>query len=222
VGFRFLFIQPNNFLNIRFFDYDVGKKSGRRYDNIPCFVRKIEMILGSFEMKIKVWSLGTTQFGSFLPVGSVAGGEQDQIVLTNLGTPAWIAPVGTILASSSNTVTLEDVNSIDAENRSANLVGKAWKPGYKVGLVNAHTHEIEETLTIDTVVGDVVTFTTTPTITIAPTLKNSAGFFVSGHYLSYSNYDLVVQEQTTKFGYFTKPMEGSPVTTTSEIEEQRA
>jgi len=38
----------------------------------------------------------------------------------------------------------------------------------------------------------------------------------------YSNYDVVIDDQTAKFGYFTLPQEGYPATTTAEIEEQRA
>lgn len=222
VGFRFLFVQPNTFFNIRFFDYDVGKKSGRRYDNIPCFVRKIEMSLSNMEIKLKVWSLGTTQFGNFLPLGTIAGGEQDQIILTNLGTPGWIAPVGTITSINGNDIILEDVNAIQAQFRTHPQVGLAWRPGFVVAIVNAATQQIEETLIINSILGNKVIFTSIPTITIVPSIRNAAGFFVSGHYLKYALYDQVVQNQTTQFAYFTKPYEGYPTTTTNEVEDQRA
>lgn len=222
VGFRFLFIQPNTFFNIRFFDYDIGKKSGRRYDNIPCFIRKIEMSLSNMEIKLKVWSLGTTQFGNFLPVGTIAGGEQDQIVLTNLGTPGWISPSGTIVSIAGKDVVLEDVEGINAQNREHFQTGLAWKPKYKLGIVNAATHEIEEVVEIESVLGNTITLVSAPTIAVTPSVKNPAGFYISGHFLKYAPYDQVVQEQNKEYGYFTKPYEGYPATTTAEIEDQRA
>lgn len=221
VGFRFLFVQPNSFYNINFFDYDINNKSGRRFNNIPSFVRKIDMNLANFEIKLKLWSLGTTQFGDYMPVGTIAGGQNDEIILTNLGTPSWISPVGTISAINGLELTIADVDSINAQSRNTLIVGNAWQSGYVLSVVNAATQLVEETVTIDTVIDDKITLVAS-NITITPSVKNSAGFFVSGHYLRYGSYDLVVDDQTRKFGYFTKPQEGYPSTTTTEIEEQRA
>jgi hypothetical protein len=222
VGFRFLFVQPFDFFNIRFFDYDPGKKSGRRYDNIPSFVRKVEMNLGSMEIKLKLWSLGTTAFGNFMPVGTTAGGQYDEIILTNLGTPGWISPVGTILSSNDDQITLEDVEETSAQFREASQVGKAWNKNYVVSIIDGTTHLEVETLIIDNVNEGTIVFTTPIQTEVIPTIRNSAGFIVGGHYLKYASYDKVIEAQTKRFSYFTRPYEGYPVTTTEEIEEQRA
>ena len=112
--------------------------------------------------------------------------------------------------------------AVDAENRSENVVGKAWKSPYVVAVIDGATHEVLEILTIDTVVGQVVTSTTVPVTSIANTVKNASGFIVGGNYLRYANFDDVVQAQTTFFGYYGLPLEGYPLTTTQEIEEQRS
>jgi hypothetical protein len=222
VAFRFLFVQPNTFFNVNFFDYEPGKKSGRRYNNIPAFVRKIDLDLSTMTIKLKLWSLGTTQFGNYLPPGTIAGGENDQIILTNLGTPAWISPVGTITSSSGSNLIIEDVDAINAQNRSAPATGLAWIAGYKLAIVNAATQEIEETVEIQSVVNQTISLTSAPTITILPSVKNSAGFYVSGHYIKYAQYDDVVDNQTKQYGFFTRPQEGYPATTIAEIEDQRS
>ena len=223
VGFRFLFTQLNSFYNINFKDlFNKNEISGRRFDDVPSFVRKIVMNLDAMSFDLKLWSLGTTVFGNYLPVGVTAGGQFDQIVLTNLGTAGYVSPIGTITGFAGSDITLEDVNAVDAENRSQNVVGLAWKPNYVVAVVDGATHEVLETLAIDSVLGGVVTTSTAPVTAITNTVKNSAGFIVGGHYLKYANFSEVLQAQTTFFGYYGKPLIGYPVTTTQEIEEQRS
>lgn len=222
LGFRFLFIQPNDFFNINFFDLIFGVKSGRRFQNIPAFTRSYQVDLDSMQIKVKLWSLGTTQFGDFVPVGTIAGGENDPIILTNLGTPGYISPIGTILSSTIDTLQLEDVNGNNAEARQSTQVGKAWLAGYKVQIIDASDHSIVEENEILSVSNDVITFVNNFSTSILNTVKNSAGFITSGYYLQYSNYDIVIDDQTRKFSYFTKPLEGYPNSTSQEIEEQRS
>lgn len=223
VGFRFLFAQLNSFYNINFKDIfkKDGEASGRRFDNIPSFVRNLSINLNDMSIGMKLWSLGTTQFGDFTPIGDVGGGQDDQIVLTNLGTVGYVAPVGTITASTINSVTLEDVDFVDAENRQELSVGRAWDTSYKVGLYDGATHELVEELEIQTVSGQIITFNSDISATVLNSVKNSAGFFNGGHYLKYLNFNSLKQVQTSLYGNFTKPIDGYPTTATQELEEQR-
>ncbi len=107
LGFRFLFTQLNSFYNINFKDlFNKDEISGRRFDEIPSFVRRVIMDLDSMSFDLKLWSLGTTVFGNFLPVGVTAGGEFDQIILTNLGTAGYVSPIGTITGFGGSDITL--------------------------------------------------------------------------------------------------------------------
>jgi len=223
VGFRFLFAQLNTFYNINFKDiFKLTGKSGRRFDNIPSFVRQIQLDLDNMEIKLKLWSLGTTQFGDFVPVGVVGGGQNDQIILTNLGTAGYVAPIGDIVGSTINSVDLANVDAIDAENRQEISVGKAWVGGYKVGLYSGIDHTLIEELEIDNIAGPTVTFKSNIASTVENTIRNSASFISDGHYLKYLDFDKVKLEQTTKFGYYGKPIEGYSLTTAEEVEDQRA
>jgi hypothetical protein len=222
VGFRFLFIQPCTFFNINFVDLEKGKVSGRRYSMIPSFVRSINMQLDTMEIKLKLWSLGTTQFGTFNPGGTVAGGQNDTIILTNLGTTGYVSPVGKITNSTINSVDLSIVNGANAQYRTDNMVGNAWKQNFKVDIIDASNQEILETKEILSVVGNTITFTTDLVTTIVPTVLNAAGFISSGHYLKFSAYSVADQTQKAKFGFFSKPIDGYPTTTTKETEELRA
>jgi hypothetical protein len=225
LGMRFLFTQVADFFSINFFDIDCITgltQTGRRFDNIPCFVRKIVIDLDTLDFQVKLWSLGTTRFGNYLPGGITAGGEFDQIVLTNLGTPGYISPQGYIIASGANFINLEDVSGDNAETRTDSVVGNAWNPDYKVALIDASDHSIVEILTIASVSGDQVNFTENIVTSVVNTVKSSAGFSTSGHYLRYANYDEVTAAQKTFFAYFGTPEEGYPESPTVEIEEQRA
>lgn len=223
---RRLFTQLCDFFRINFapeFDCSTGKfRGGRRFDMIPAFVRQINFDLDDMTLKMKLWSLGTTRFGNFVPVGPVVGGEDDLIVLTNLGTVGYIAPTGIITASGPDSVTLEDVDGIDAENRTATYVGKAWVPGYKIAIVDVATELVVELAEIESVLGQVVTFTANLLTTIVPATKNAAGFMVSGHYLRYADYSDVSALQKAKFCYFGAPSTSYPNSSASEVEEQRA
>ena len=223
VGFRFLFAQLNTFYNINFKDlFNKNEKSGRRFDNIPSFVRKIQINLDSMEISLKLWSLGTTQFGDFIPPGVIGGGQNDQIILTNLGTAGYVAPIGDITATGANSVDLSDRDGQDAETREKNVVGKAWLTGYRVGIYSGTDHTLIEELEIDTIVGSTVTFKTTPATTILNTVRNTAGFISGGHYIKYLDFDKVRQAQQNFYCFYGRPIEGYPLNTTQEIEEQRS
>lgn len=222
LGFRFLFTQLNVFYNINFVDVEFEKKSGRRFNMVPCFVRSYQMNLDNMQIQMKVWSLGTTQFGDYVPGGVIGGGENDEVILTNLGTVGYISPVGKISSSSPNSVALEDVNGIDAQSRQNGRVGKAWLSGYVVGLYDGATQELLELCTIDSILANTITFVSNTVNTILPTEYNSSGLIVGGHYIKYADYDSVIQDQKAKFAYYTKPIDGYPSTTSKEIEELRA
>lgn len=223
VGFRFLFAQLNTFYNINFKDlFNKNEKSGRRFDNIPSFVRSIDIDLDSMEIKVKLWSLGTTQFGDFSPVGVIGGGQNDQIILTNLGTAGYVAPVGDITSSTINSVDLSIRDLQNAESRNKPVVGNAWAGGYKVGLYSGVDHTLIEELEIDLVAGNTVSFKSNILTTVENTIRNVSGFIVGGHYLKYLDFNKVKQAQQSFYGYYCKPIEGYALTTTEEIEEQRS
>ncbi|MCH9665271.1 MAG: hypothetical protein K0U41_05425 [Gammaproteobacteria bacterium] len=222
VGFRFLFAQLNTFYNINFTDaFRAGKSSGRRFNNIPSFVRKIQMNLDSMEISLKLWSLGTTQFGGFKPVGPISGGEDENIILTNLGTLGTISPRGIITGSTANSLTIEGIGSDSAENKTSNLAGKAWLPDFQVGIYSGADHTLVETAQIESVSGSTITFTENLTTTIQNTVKNSAGFTTGGHYIKYTTFLKSDQSQININCYFGRPIQGYPTSSTQEVEEQR-
>lgn len=222
VGFRFLFTQPNVFYNINFVEIEQGKISGRRFSMVPAFVRSYQLQLDSMEIKMKLWSLGTTQFGTYTPGGVTGGGENDQIILTNLGTQGYIAPVGKITSSTINSINIEDVSGINAQSREKAIVGLAWKNNFVVGIYDGATQQLLETKTILSVLNQTITFTEDLITTIVPTQYNSSGLIIGGHYLKYANYGDVDQLQKAYIAYFCKPIEGYPTTTTKEVDELRA
>ena len=222
LGFRFLFTQPNVFYNINFIDVEFGKKSGRRFAMVPSFTRSYQMNLDTMQITMKLWSLGTTQFGDYMPGGVIGGGENDEIILTNLGTVGYVSPVGKITNSSPTTIQLADTLGIDAQSRQNNRVGKAWLAGYVIGIYDGATHELLELCTINSILTNTITVVDVLVNTIVPTAYNSSGLIVGGHYIKYAPYDSVIQDQKTKFAYFTKPIDGYPSTTSKEIEELRA
>lgn len=222
--FRFMFAQLNTFYNINFrdlFNKD-GSLSGRRFDNIPSFVRSVGMDLGDMGISLKLWSLGTTRFGDFVPVGTVAGGQLDQIILTNLGTAGYVAPVGDITASGAQSLTLADVGLDDAETREAVVVGKAWQSGHKLGLFSGSDHTLVEVVEVDQVTGDTISLKEVLVTAVQATVRNSAGRISGGHYLKHIDYGQAKQPQKDFYAYFGPPLEGYPDTTTEELEEQRA
>lgn len=222
LGFRFLFTQPNVFYNINFVNPEYNKVSGRRFAMVPAFVRSIQIDLKTMDVDLKLWSLGTTQFGNYNPGGVIGGGENDEIILTNLGTVGYISPVGKITSFSPNSIDLADVDGIDAQSRTNGRVGLAWKSSYVVAIYDGATQELLEEKIIDSISAQTITFTENLTTTIVPTVFNSSGLIVGGHYLKYTSYKTVAQDQKSKFAYFTKPLEGYPNTTSKEIAELRA
>jgi hypothetical protein len=226
LGFKFLFAQPNDFYRISFdapFSLEQGKKvGGRRFNLVPGFVRQITFDLNDMTMKLKMWSLGTTRFGDYVPEGNVAGGEDDRVVLTSLGTVGYVSPTGTIDSATLSTITIDDVDGADAETREAPIVGKAWLADYVIAIVDASTHEVVETAVIQSVSGGTITLTDDMSITPSATTYNSAGFITGGHYIRYADYDEVTEAQKTNWCFFCKPVSGYPASSTLEAEEQRA
>lgn len=226
VGFKRLFAQLNDFYRINFVappDKETGIiKSGRRFEMVPCFVRKMEFDLSDMSIKLKVWSLGATAFGDFVPKGKIAGGSGDKIVLTGLGTIGYVSPVGTILSATNQTVVIADVGGENAETRHDDRVGLAWEPGMKVAIVDGATHEILARGLIQAVTGGTIFLQDMLPIVPSASTMNSAGFIVGGNYLRYDNYDTTTENQKKKYAHFGKPLSAYPVTTAAEIEEQRA
>lgn len=223
VGFRFLFAQMNTFYNINFKDiFNPKEKSGRRFDNIPSFVREIKLNLDSLEIDFKLWSLGTTQFGNFKPIGIVGGGQNDQIILTNLGTAGYVAPTGIIISATENKTIIADSNGMNAESLETPTVGKAYSTGYILGLYNGLDHSLIEMIEIDQVSSSEITFKTNFLNTVLPTVLNEDGIIIDGHYLKYVDFYQAREEQKKNFCFFGNPTVGYPLTTSQEIEEQRA
>jgi len=222
VGFRFLFTQPNVFFNINFTDIIDGEVTGRRFANIPSFVRKITMDLDTMEFGLKLWSLGSTAFSGFEPAGVIAGGQNDPIVLTNLGTLGVIAPVGIITGVSGDELTIEGSGPDIPETRSSAIGGLAWATDYQVSIINGTTQATVETRKITGVSGNVITLDAVPGFSVLNTIKNTAGFISGGHYLKFAPLSDVAQAQSAFYTHFTKPTTGYPSIQTEEIEEQRS
>lgn len=225
VGFRLIRTQMQDFLNILFdseIDPVTGKKdSGRRFNNVPAMVRKIEYNLDSMTVKLKLWSLGSTAFPGYVPDGVVIGGSEDPIVLSNIGRLGYISPVGNITGSAASSVDLSVVDGQNAETRADVDSGLAWKPGYIVDLVDAATRSVVTTLTIDSVLGDTVTFTTPTGVSVSNTGLDVAGFIATGHYLRYSSYNNLTEAQKALFASFGNPEGNYPSSKTQELQEQR-
>jgi hypothetical protein len=227
VGWRFLFTQLNQFFLLNYdapVDLITGQKvGGRRFNNVPCFVRQIDIDHETMEIKLKLWSLGTTQFGTYVPSGPKIGGEKDPIVLTTLGTVGYVSPTGIITSATTSALTIEKFQgTIAAEVRGKPVVGKAWLPNYVIAIVDASTHAVVETGVIQSVSGDVITLTSNLSIVPSSSVKNSAGFVTSGHYVRYANYTDVMPDQKKYFAYFTKPTANYPSNAATEVAEQRA
>jgi hypothetical protein len=227
-GFRLIRSQMQDFLNV-LFDGDVNcltgkKESGRRYDNVPCMVRKMSYDLGPMTIAMKLWSLGTTAFGNYVPKGRTVGGEFDTVVLSNLGRLGRISPIGTItaLGSTPNSLQLEDVNGANAQTRQSGLVGPCWQAEHKVDIIDGATKIILQTLTIQSSNNDEVVFFEDVAVSITPTIKNPAGFIVGGHFLQYSEYPNLTNLQKQHYASYTKPQNNYPTSRTQELEEQRA
>lgn len=226
ITWRRLFTQLNEFFRINFdapIDCSTGlKRGGRRFGMVPAFVRAITYDLEKMSMKLKLWSLGSTQFGDYYPVGPVAGGEGDKIVLTNLGSLGYVAPVGTPTDQTATALKLEDVDGMDAESRLAGTVGKAWANGYRVAIVDAATQTVVETKEILETSGQWVEFTEPLSAPITLPVKDAAGFIVSGHYLRHADYDQTTSAQKANFCHVGNPVTAYPTSSSQEIEEQRS
>lgn len=226
-GFRMLRAQIHDFINVLFTDDAIDPntgivmKSGRRYDNIPCMVRKIQYDLTTMSVTMKLWSLGSTEFTGYVPTGVHVGGQHDKIALSNLGRLGRVSPIGTITSSSTNTLTLANADGQNAQTR-AGAGGFAWTPGYSLSLVDGATRAVVQTLTIASVSGATITFNENLAVSVTNTVKNTAGFVVGGHFLQYSNYSNATQQQRSTFASFTKPTGTYPTSASQETQEQRA
>jgi len=223
---RLLFTQAMDFRRISFTeapDCVTGlKKGGRRFDNIPAFVRKYTLDLENMGIELKMWSLGTTAFGNFVPSGNPSGGDGDKIVLTNLGVPGFISPIGVITASAVDSVTLEDVGGDNAEDRLETSVGNAWVAGYRVEVVDTADMTVQATLTILSVSGQVVTFTANHGLTIQNSVKNLSGFVTTGYILQYAKFGSDQVTQKGIYAYYGRPEVGYPASASAEVDEQKS
>lgn len=226
-GFRIIRSQMQDFLTLHF-DGDVDcatgrKESGRRFDHIPCMIRKLSYDLGAMTVSMKLWSLGNTKFGDYTPAGNTVGGEDDTVVLSNLGRLGRISPIGTITAAGSgpNSLYLEDVGGFTATTRQNGTVGKSWETLYKVDIVDGTTKEILQTLTIASTSNQEVFFSEDITVSLTPTVKSAAGFISGGHYIQYSTYENLSNTQRQFFASYSKPTVNYPTSRTQELEEQR-
>lgn len=224
-GFRLIRSQIQDFVSL-LFDGNTNpvsgkKESGRRFNNVPCMIRKMTYDLGPMTVQMKLWSLGTTPFNGYVPPGKTVGGQGDKIVLTNLGRLGRVSPTGTITGSSSNTLTLAVQDGATAQARSNAGAGLTWKPGYKVSIMDGTTKLAIRTLTIQSVSANTITFVENITATASNTVKNAAGFITGGTYLQYASYDLSTTEQAANYASFSKPTANYPTSTSQEIAEQR-
>lgn len=224
-NFRQIRTQMQDFLNV-LFDGDVNcktgkKESGRRYNNVPAMVRSIKYDLNYMTVEMKLWSLGNTPFPGYDGQGRTVGGVDEPIVLSNIGRLGRISPTAYINSSTINSITVSDVYGVAAEDLTHVKAGLAFRPGYKLDLVDGSTKEVVQTLTIDTVVGSVITFVEDITATVSPTVLNAAGFVESGVYAQYSTYVNATILQRQQFASFTRPTTNYPTSKTQELEEQR-
>ncbi len=227
-GFRTLRAQMQDFFTLNF-DGDINcktgkKESGRRYNHVPCMIRKMTYDLGPMTVDMKLWSLGNTAFGDYNPSGSTVGGEGDTVVLSNLGRIGRLSPIGTITGAGDTikAVSLEDVNGVQAYARQNSLAGQSWEAAFKVDLVDGATKSIIQTLTISSSLAQQVSFIEDVSVTIIPTIKNAAGFIVGGHYLQYSTYPNLTNRQKQFYASLSKPTINYPTSRTQELEEQRS
>jgi hypothetical protein len=89
-GFRVLRTQIHDFLALTFDEAQslTPKKSGRRFTNVPCMVRKIVYDLEAMTVTMHLWSLGNTSFEGNTVQGVAIGGEGDKILLSTVGAKA--------------------------------------------------------------------------------------------------------------------------------------
>lgn len=225
-GFRLIRSQIQDFLSLTFdgfVDLQTGKKvSGRRFNQVPCMIRKISFDLTTMTVGMKLWSLGNTQFNGYTPPGATVGGQGDTIVLTAAGRFGRISPIGNVTASSGTTITLANYLGQNAQTRTDLTGALTWLPGYTVDVIDASTRNVLQTLTIHSVSGAVVTFVEPVTATVLNTVLDSDGFLSSGSFLQYASYQSSTALQKAKFGFFSNPTAGYPTTGTQELADQKA
>jgi hypothetical protein len=224
-GFRLILTQLYDFFVFNHFektDCNTGlARGGRRFKDVPCFVRSINFNLDKFSVKLKLWSLASTQFGSYVPASKeIVGGQFDKIILTNLGVIGRISPIGIIINSGSNFIELQDVNGMDAEHRIEGSI-KAWDSGYLIDIVDKDGNVIE-TNEILNVSGSVITMKNNFTNTILNSVVNSDGIIEGGHYIKHSSYNFASLQQKKSFAFLSLPQSSYPSSSALEIDEQRS
>lgn len=225
LNFRQIRSQMQDFVSI-LFDGDVNcktgrKESGRRYNNVPAMIRSIKYDLTAMTVEMKLWSLGGTPFPGYPGQGRTVGGVDEPIVLSNIGRLGRISPTSYIASSTTNSIDVTNVYGDDAQDLTHARAGLAYQPGYKLDLVDGTTKAVLQTLTIDSVVNNTITFVEDITATVTPTVLNAAGFVASGVYAQYSTYVDATLLQRQQFASFTKPTINYPSSKTQELEEQR-
>ena len=184
-------------------------------------IRQISYDLDTMTVKMKLWNLGGTAFPGYTPPGRYIGGYQDRITLSVLGRLGRISPVGTVTAYTSTSLTIDTVGGQNAQTRAGAESGLAWKPGYKISLVDGETKAVLETLTIASVSGSVITVVETIATTVLDTTYNGAGFIDGGHYIEQASYNNTTEPQKQQFAHFSGPTSSYPTTRARELEEQR-
>lgn len=224
-GFRVIRSQIHDFLTIQF-DQDFNFRTlrlegGKRFNHVPAMVRQIRYNLSMMTVQMKVWSLGTTAFAGFDPVGRSVGGEDDPVVLTNLGRLGRFSPTGMITAVGSNYVDIADQDGMDAESLSTDAAGLAYQPGFKLAVIDPVTQAQVQLLTIDSVSGSRITFVETLDVAVVVTVIGGSDFAEGGTYLEFASYPDAIFPQRKVFASITRPLTAYPVSKTQEIEEQR-
>jgi hypothetical protein len=224
-GFRVIRSQIHDFINIDFdqdFNYRTLRfEGGKRFKNVPSMVRQIRYNLSTMTVQMKLWSLGTTPFGAYDPVGNHVGGENDPVVLTSVGRLGRFSPTGIITGVGSNYVDIQDQDAMNAENLETDAAGLAYQPGFKLAVIDPVTQAQIQLLTIDSVSGSRITFEETLDPAVVATVIGGSGFPEGGTYLEYAKYTDAVQAQRNVFGFITRPTTSYPISKTQELEEQR-
>lgn len=228
VGFRFLRSQIQDFVIMDFEplqNIQTGEfYSGRRFTNVPCMIRSISYDLQTFQIQMKLWSLGTTPFPGYSPAGNIIGGSTEQITLTSVGRYGRIGPTGYITGNNTNSLTLaNDALGVTAVlQASTQPDGIVWKAGVVVDVIDKATYDVVQTLTILSVSGQTITFTENLGFTPVNTVLNGAGFIASGHYLQFTSYDNSTISMKKVYASFGNPTGAYETNSSQELLDQQA
>lgn len=224
-AFRVIRNQIHDFFNLEF-DQDLNHRTfrlegGKRFHNVPCMIRAIKYDLGSMTLQMHLWSLGTTQFDGYTPPGRTVGGQDDKIVLTNVGRLGRFSPAARITGIGADYLDLANIDGVTPQALTTGDAGPAFKAGYKYALIDADTQATLQTLTVASVSTNRVTFEESIDPGAVVTTLDGAGFPKTGHYLEMAKYTETVEGQRALFASFSKPTSAYPTSKTQELEEQR-